>query len=298
MRFTLAALAALLVSAMVVPAMGDSRSFNWAGYAAATDFKAPDPAVEGVAGSWVVPRVAGNATTRSAVWIGVGGFFTRLSPPDIRLVQVGSEQDVNCLGFVPSSCRTEYFLWIMSLPRTTDYLMSIPIPIAPGDRITASLERMDDYQWRVTVVTNAGSANSQSYTTAIGSQPGRLSGEWIVERPQFGGLADLANFRTVTFSNASAKVGGAWRGVGALNTERVVMIDGEGREVGVPSAISGDGFTVCFGKCSDRSHSWERVTALTSRDPKGQEDGVARVGGGPSGPAAVDISRTLLVWRS
>jgi len=236
----------------------------------ATDFKAPEPAVDGVAGSWVVPKVVGNSSSRSAVWIGIGGFFTRLSPPDVRLLQVGSEQDVTCLGISPAGCRSEYFLWMMSLPRTTDYLTAVPIPIAPGDRISASLERTDDYRWTVTVTKNPGSPSSQSYAAAVQSQPSRLSAEWIVERPQFGGLADLANFRVVAFANASAKVGGAWGGLGSLNAERVIMVDPEGRQTGVPSAISGDGFTVCYGGCGDRSGRWEHVTAIRA-DPRGDE---------------------------
>jgi len=267
MRFAGAGMALLLLAGLPSPARADSRSLNWAGYAAATDFNAPEPTFEGVAATWAIPRVGGNSSARSSAWIGVGGYFTSGSPPDVRMLQVGSEHDVNCIPFT-RNCRAEYFLWILSLPKTTEYLPTVPIRIEPGDRITASLERVDEYRWRVSVVRNAGSPGAESYSAFVHTQPGRLSAEWIVERPQFGGLSELASFGRIAFWEASAKVGGEWRGLSALNAERVVMIDWRGRAIATPSALSGDSFSVCPGAGCDRSPGWARAGDI-SRTPCG-----------------------------
>src|SRR5208337_5656798 len=83
--------------------------------------------------------------------------------------------------------------------------------IEPGDSITASVQyiagefqlSIDDTTRGETFITDESSSKTQSPLAQ------RTSAEWIVEAPSVGnGIASLANFGSVTFTNAYAVING------------------------------------------------------------------------------------------
>jgi hypothetical protein len=167
---------------------------NWAGYAVASDLQTPQPEVTSVNGSWTVPSVSDSGVDAfSAVWVGVGGQYGH------SLIQVGTEQDWVNGGPV-------YSAWYETLPDQSVTIDSMQV--SPGDRIEASVTLLDSDRdvWWVAIT---DLASSQSFQANLTYDPGRLSGEWIVERPNVNGVTStLADFGSVTFTDCQAAVGG------------------------------------------------------------------------------------------
>lgn len=227
----------------------ESISLNYSGYVAAINFSAPQPGVSGVSARWVVPSVEANSSARSAIWIGIGGYFSNLPVMDTKIIQMGTEQDITCFP-KPPNCKVEYFAWVATFPGP---ILGVPIVISPGDTVEASIEQINDgYTWRAVLTKNPGSFGSESYSRVLKFESKMLSANWIVERPQFDeALTSLANFHTIVFSRAKAKVNGVDNWLDVLNKEAVVMYEHNGRVLAIPSPVSDSGFRVCFGpvKC-------------------------------------------------
>jgi hypothetical protein len=167
---------------------------NWAGYAVASDLQNPQPEVTSVNGSWTVPSVSAvGVDAFSAVWVGIGGQYGN------SLIQVGTEQNWISGGPV-------YSAWYETLPDQSITIDSMQV--SAGDRIEASVTLLDSDSdlWSVAIT---DLSTSQSFQTNLTYDPGRLSGEWIVERPDVNGVTStLADFGTVTFTDCQATVGG------------------------------------------------------------------------------------------
>jgi hypothetical protein len=129
----------------------------------------------------------------SAVWVGIGGQYGH------SLIQVGTEQ--NWVNGEPA-----YSAWYETLP---DQSITIDgMQVSAGDRIEASVTLVDSdiNLWSVAIT---DLSTSQSFQTNLTYDPGRLSGEWIIERPDVNGVTStLANFGIVTFTDCQATVGG------------------------------------------------------------------------------------------
>lgn len=64
------------------------------------------------------------------------------------------------------------------------------------------------------------------YETIGGGQGGHYQAEWIVERTEEdGSFPPLANFGTVTLSDANAKDGSTWQGIGKWPHNYDTMVD-------------------------------------------------------------------------
>lgn len=165
---------------------------NWAGYAVASDLQNPQPQVTIINGSWTVPSVSDIGTDAfSAVWVGIGGQYGH------NLIQVGTEQDWT--GGSPS-----YSAWYEALPAESVTINSMQV--SPGDQIEASVMLVDSGS-NVWLVSIKDTSTGQSFQINLAYDPGRLSGEWIVERPDVNGVTStLANFGSVTFSNCQATI--------------------------------------------------------------------------------------------
>jgi len=164
-------------------------SSNWSGYAVTGAANS----VSYVAGSWVEPAASPTTSGYSSVWVGIDGFSSS------TVEQIGTEADV-ARGTVT------YYAWYEMYP---SYMVTIPnFTVKAGDSITASVQYDSVHQDFVLSIHD--STESESYTTTQ-SAPGaaRSSAEWVVEAPSSNrGVLPLANFGTVTFSNAYATVNG------------------------------------------------------------------------------------------
>ena len=126
-------------------------------------------------------------------WVGIGGQYGK------TLIQVGTEQD--WISGEPS-----YSTWYETLPDQSVTIDSMQV--SPSDKIEASvtLVNSDSNLWSIAIT---DLSTTQSFQINITYDPGRLSGEWIVERPDVNGVTStLADFGSVTFTDCQATVGG------------------------------------------------------------------------------------------
>ena len=169
-------------------------------------------AVSAVSGTWKVPTVTGSGTTYSSVWVGIDGYGSS------TVEQLGTEQDV-------VNGKAEYSVWYEMYPAWSIDINSMSI--APGDAISASVTyfatgtHAGQFQLSITDT----SQSSDSFTTyQTASQAQRSSAEWIVEAPSNGtSTLPLANFGSVTFSNATATI----NGVDRPHQRRRLAVDGD-----------------------------------------------------------------------
>lgn len=197
---TLSASAAVpaIVHAARVPASGAAYSAsgtrstwsasNWSGYAETGTFT-------GVAGTWTVPSVASSSgSTYSSVWIGVDGFN------DNDLIQTGTEEDYY-------SGAAHYDAWWEILPAAETEISTSSYPIAPGDRMSASIYETSatkssggrhgstEHVWDITI---SDTTKGWTFSTSQAYAGPGSSAEWIVEAPEVNGaIATLAHY---TFS--------------------------------------------------------------------------------------------------
>lgn len=161
---------------------------NWSGYAETGTYT-------GVSGTWTVPAVASSSgSTYSSAWIGVDGFN------DSDLIQTGTEEDYY-------SGSAHYDAWWEILPASETEISPSSYPVAPGDRMSASIyetsatssgggrHHSSGHVWDITISdTTKGWSFSTSQTY---SGPG-TSAEWILEAPEVGSsIATLAHY-TIT----------------------------------------------------------------------------------------------------
>ena len=175
-----------------------TTSSNWSGYAVATNLNSPQSnSVTAVSGSWTVPTVTGTGTAYSAVWVGIDGDTSS------SVEQIGTEEDI-------VNGRAEYSVWYEMYPLGSVAISSMSV--SPGDNITASVQYLTSGtnagKFQLTITdTSQTNDTFTTYQSASGAQ--RSSAEWIVEAPSSNqGILSLANFGSVTFSNATATING------------------------------------------------------------------------------------------
>ena len=161
-----------------------------------------------VSGSWIVPTVSGSGrgTTYSAVWVGIDGYS------DSTVEQIGTEEDV--VNGVP-----EYAAWweMYSTGKGQPEQVITGMTIEPGDSITASVTYISsgtyagDFLLKIVDNSRANDSFSAYESSSQLQSPvaERSSAEFIVEAPSVGNnVASLANFGSVTFTNASVTING------------------------------------------------------------------------------------------
>jgi hypothetical protein len=211
-----------------------TADLNWGGYAAATDFNNPQPAISGVSGSWTVPEVAVSQTdTFSAIWIGIGGTF------GMTLIQTGTEQD--CVNGLVS-----YSAWYELLPDNSVTILTVNV--SPGDTINASITLSDPTAdlWTISL---SDLSNGQSFRQDFVYNSSRLSAEWVVERPFVNNvLTQLADFSLITFSNCSLTMDNTPENLGALPVLKIVLANRQKIRLVDVSNLDGDGssFTIKY----------------------------------------------------
>jgi hypothetical protein len=172
-----------------------SRSENWAGYAvtAATPFRR-------VVGEWIqpAPRCTPGRESFSAFWVGLGGFL----PSSRKLEQIGTDSDCGRGGRVRS------YAWYELIPAGP---VNLPLVVRPGDRLAASVTVGGRFvALHIRDLRDGAAIN----LTRRMRSPDLSSAEWIAEAPtgcEESGcrVLPLANFGSVTFSNAQSALVGA-----------------------------------------------------------------------------------------
>jgi hypothetical protein len=202
-------------------------SLDWGGYGVSSNVLFPQAVVSSVSGSWTVPAVTiTGSDTFSAAWIGIGG------QTDSTLIQVGTEHD--SIGG-----QAAYNLWYEMLPADS---ISIPnINVSPGDEISASIILLNTSTniWQISihdVTTGKGFSQNFAYNST------RLTAEWIIERPTVNNqLSILANFGTVTFTNAIAKLSSTTGTISTFPNYKILMENRQNTQLVTVSSLSRDG---------------------------------------------------------
>jgi hypothetical protein len=202
-------------------------SFDWAGYAVASDLVNPQPEVTRINASWTVPAVNGpEEGSFSASWIGVGGQF------DETLIQAGTEQNyVNGHGL--------YSAWYELLPRNSVTIDSLSL--SAGDNITASITLIDPTANTWSIEVN-DQTKGQMFQRNFTYNSSRLSAEWIVERPTVGNrISTLADFGEMAFSGCTASLGGKVGTISSFPNIRVTMDNRQDTQLVAVSSLASGG---------------------------------------------------------
>jgi hypothetical protein len=162
---------------------------NWSGYAETGTFT-------GVSSTWTVPSVGvSSSATYSSAWIGVDGFNNS------DLIQTGTEEDYY-------SGAAHYDAWWEILPAAETEISPGAYPVAPGDRMTASIyetsattggggrgfghRNSSEHVW---VINISDTTRGWHFSTSQGYNGPGASAEWVVEAPEVGGrIATLAKY--------------------------------------------------------------------------------------------------------
>lgn len=173
------------------------QSQNWSGYVVQSS---SGQSVSSVSGSWVQPTVKASSdsgTGYSAYWVGLGG----ASEQSQALEQVGTAADV-------TGGQTTYYAWYELVPSAEQKLSLV---VHPGDHVSGKVTVSGT---TVTVSMSDQTTGKSTTKTLQMSNPDTSSAEWIAEAPaaqtSYGSysILPLADFGSVTFTNASATAGG------------------------------------------------------------------------------------------
>ena len=231
-------LSLLIISAVLSFLFGLSPqrlvSLDWGGYVATSSYSNPSPVMSGVSGSWTVPKVTVTPDDRfSAAWVGIGGQV------DSTLIQVGTEHD--SIGGLES-----YSAWYELLPDASINITTVQV--RPGDKINASIVLVDAVadSWVINIM---DVTTGQQYSQDFVYNSSRLSAEWIVERPTVNnGLAALADFGSITFTNAMAAKNDTAMAINKFSFAQIAMYDRRNNQLVSISSLGSDGesFTVSY----------------------------------------------------
>jgi hypothetical protein len=197
-------------------------SYNWGGYVVYN----ASYSVSRVVGSWTVPTISGSTSTTcpyaqktwdsNSVWIGIDGANT----PTVE--QTGTSSD--CFYG-----QTSYYAWYEFYPAGS---VQIPITVSPGDKITAMVLFSGNNATGVPTfkTTLTDLTTSATFTSPKTPVPGALreSAEWTDESPYYLGILGLTHVTPVSFSGASATIGGANEVIshwGTYNVHWFLMVD-------------------------------------------------------------------------
>jgi hypothetical protein len=199
---------------------GRGTSTNWSGYA--VDGSSATSAV----GTWTQPSVSCGIgeNSWSSPWVGIDGDNSN------TVEQIGTDSDCQ-------NGTAVYYAWYEMYPKS---LVTIPMPVSPGHVYTGSVT----YSSGSFVLKLKDETNGATYQTTQSSRKARRSSvEWIMEGPS-NGL--LSNFGTVSFSSASATIGGVVVNPSSSNAQAITMVTNGGAPRAVPSSPSGGSFSVAW----------------------------------------------------
>jgi hypothetical protein len=215
-------------------------AFGWSGYAIEHGQN-----YSSVSGSWIVPRVSyqnypGYSQAEfSSTWIGIGG-----DNNDQTLIQLGTTQNVDASG------TTKYYAWYLLVSELAVPAAQIPYPVEPGDKITASLRCVSNctpnaqQSWAMSMTNSTKGWTWNNNGAPFSYKSTMASAEWIMEDPVLqgpGALPMLPKYGSVTFTDVTAN--GANPSL-SLTTDAITMVAPDGSPTSIPTAASGNSFTV------------------------------------------------------
>jgi hypothetical protein len=195
-------------------------SSNWSGY------MATNGSFTTVSGSWRATSPSGNGSTTSAdsTWIGIGGVTSG------DLIQTGTENIVSASGQVSTAAFYEL------LP---DYAITITsLTVSPGDSMSASIVNTGGSAWKISII---DTTDGQSFSITVSYASSLSSAEWIEEDPSYSARHQIPfdNFQAAYFTSASTTENGATVNLSGSTAQPIIMVDGSGQFIAVPSVISG-----------------------------------------------------------
>lgn len=221
------------------------QSTNWSGYIVYSSSEV----VTQVSGKWTVPTLDCSSTPNAGAseWVGIGGAGSGTGV----LLQTGIATD--CVNGAQQNSA-----WWELLPAAAVYFGGFTV--STGDTIQATVSQWSDgsrWQTRVDDLTTGlsgimvtgegygvmtdGSSTFPIAGSANVSYAGGYSAEWIVEAYESAGSqVDLANYGTVTFTNATTSLSSS------LTADEGVELVLGGSVISTPSAPSGNGFSVSY----------------------------------------------------
>lgn len=200
------------------PSLRPTDSPTWAGYGTTRN------GITQASATWVQPRVypLGSRPNDVAFWVG-------LTYPESREVeQIGTAGD--CQRHTPATYDAWYELYPAPLVTTT-------VAIRPGDRITATVVRLGENRFRLTL-SNATTGGRFS-TTQVADGVGNTKGTIIVEEPTFSGV-DLAGFDPAHFTKCAFN----GQSIGGFRLSSFDIASDAGVMETTTSNVEADGFTV------------------------------------------------------
>ncbi len=211
----------------------DTDSSNWSGYAALTS--SSGQTFTAVSGDFVIPTITKTPSitdTYSAFWVGLDGYSSD------SVEQIGIEADY--LGNDPT-----YFAWYEMYP--ADPVTINSVPVAPGQSISVSVNYLGNNDFDLTLDDLTTGDNFSIDQTL--SNPALSSAEWIAEAPSDRHPLPLANFGSVTFTDASATLSGTGGATGPISTfsnALINLIPGHGGvgDITGPLLDSGSSFVI------------------------------------------------------
>jgi Peptidase A4 family len=196
----------------------NTTSVNWSGYAVETNLAA----FTDVQATWVVPSLSPSASSNqnaySSTWIGLDGDSSK------TVEQIGIEQD-----YIKG--KAVYYAWYEMYPKSP---VKLDLVIQAGDTISAEVKYLGNNTYQLTL-DDVTSGNSRTIQVES-SKPIRSSAEWIEES-----TGRLADFNTVTFTNASASAGtimGRPISDPAWQTEEITLVSKSGGVLAAPTPLS------------------------------------------------------------
>ena len=217
-----------------------NSSNNWFGYNQGT-LEQGGKQFNSIAGDWTVPTATQHAAgdESSSDWIGIGGgcVDANCTVGDNTLIQTGTEQDVSASGV------RSYSAWYELIPAPS---LGISMTVRPGDHMHAQISETvsGSNVWKITL---RNVTRNKTFTKTVPYSSTHATAEWIEEKPlEIGtnaGFAPLPNLSRISFDHATTNAASA----GLKASEKIQLIDGNGRVIGTPSAPDAqrDGFAVC-----------------------------------------------------
>jgi hypothetical protein len=198
----------------------NSTSTNWSGYAVTGG------RYTSVSAAWTQPAATCSGTAYSSFWVGLDGDTSN------TVEQTGTDAD--CSGSTP-----RYYAWYEMYPK---FPVNLRGTVRPGDKMTASVTTDGRGGFTLTI---SDTTQGWTNTTNAKLKSAKLaSAEVIAEAPSSsGGVLPLANFGTVSFSNAKAN--GALLTSSTPHIDPITMVSGSTVKA-QPGNISSGSFSVAW----------------------------------------------------
>jgi uncharacterized repeat protein (TIGR02543 family) len=210
-----------------------TTSSNWAGYVDTGG------TFSTVSGKWVVPTATCNTSgdQYAVQWVGIDGYGSSTVEQD------GTTTD--CIGTTAS-----YGAWYEMYGDAnvnSGYSVNLPTntyPVAPGNAMSASVSYAAG-EWTLDIADTSVGWTFSIVIATPSPPPAQASAEWIAEDPGICNptcaIGSLADFGTVTFTNASVTSNGTTGSITSDGVTAIEITDGSNVVMAAPGVLNGAG---------------------------------------------------------